>query len=190
MENIVWNVRCRYNYWLHGPYGLARIIEKMPFKYTIKYLRKYGANIGDNCIIDSGFKIHRPDSKKPFKNLIIGNDVYIGHNILFDLTDKIIIEDNVAIGGNCQIWTHVGDFIEHQHDKNDYEEKIFPVTIENGVICYSGVILNPGVLVGKRSRVYALGMVTKNIPDNEIWGGIPAKKIMIRKGKMNMKKNV
>lgn len=100
---------------------------------------------------------------------------------------KIIIGDNVGIGGNCQIWTHVGDFSERQHDKNDYKEKILPVNIRNGAVCYSGVILNPGIIVGKRSRVYALGMVTKNIPDNEIWGGIPAKKIMNRQGKMNMK---
>jgi acetyltransferase-like isoleucine patch superfamily enzyme len=174
IEDWIWHFRCVYKFWLHGTYGLASIVERMPFRFTIKYLRKYGATIGDNCIIDSGFKIHRPDRKIPFKNLIIGNNVYIGHNILLDLSDKIIFEDNVAIGANCQIWTHVGDFVNLLKDKNDYSEKIAPVKFSNGVLCYSGVLINPGVTVGLQSRILAFAMVNANIPDKEIWRGIPA----------------
>lgn len=184
MEDLKWNIRCRYNYWLHGPYGLAKMVEAMPFKYRIKYLRKYGAEIGKRCIIDSGFKIHRPARMKPFKNLTIGNDVYLGHNLLLDLTDKIIFEDNTAMGANCQIWTHVGDYLEDQHDKSDYEERIAPVIIKRGAVCYSSVILNPGVVIGERSRVFAMGMVNRSVPANEIWAGIPSKSIKARSGKL------
>ena len=179
-EDLGWNLRCRYNLWLHGPYGISKVVEEMPFRFIIKYLRKYGATVGENCIIDSGFKIHRPDKIKPFKNLILGNNVYLGHNAILDLTEKIIIEDNVAIGANCQLWTHVGDFRISLRDKNDYSELTKPLLIKEKVICYSGVLFSPGVVIGKQARVYAYSMVNKSIPEKEIWGGIPVKFIRKR----------
>lgn len=180
MEDISWSIRCSYNFWLHGPYGLTRTIEKIPFKFLIKYMRKYGAKIGAGVIIDSGFKLHRPDGQLPLKNLVIGNDVYIGHRILIDLSAKVIFENDSAMGGDCQIWTHVGDYNEKLRDKSDYREKIAHVIIHEGVICYSKVILNPGVEVGKKARVLALSMVSNKIPDSQIWGGVPAEFIKNR----------
>lgn len=174
-EDLAWNIRCRYHFWLHGPYGLSRVVEKIPFRFLVKYLCKYGATIGVGCIIDSGFKIHRPDKILPFKNLIIGNNVYIGHNILLDLTEKILFEDDSAMGANCQIWTHVGDYSEKLRDKNDYKELVAPVIIKRGAVCYSGVLINPGVEIGEQSRVLALSMVSKIIPSKEVWYGVPAK---------------
>lgn len=172
--DFIWNLRCKYKYWLYGAYGLTRVVESMPLKFVIKYLRKYGAQIGDNCIIDSGFKIHRPDSKIPFKNLVIGNYVYLGHNLLLDLTDKIIFEDNTALGANCQIWTHVGDYKYLLRGKDDYVEKVGSVILKQGFVAYSGVIINPGLMLGQYSRVLALSMISHNIPNWEIWGGVPA----------------
>ena len=174
IENIIWNFRCRYKFWLYGPYGLTKVIENMPFYFVIKYLRKYGAQIGENCIIDSGLKIHRPNNFTPFKNLIIGTDVYLGHNLLIDLTEKVVFENNVALGADCQIWTHVGDCKYLLRDKNDYNERIRPVIFKEGFIGYSGVIYNPGAILGKYARVLALSMVSRTVPDKEIWGGVPA----------------
>ena len=180
IEDVVWNIRCRYNFWLHGPYGLTKEVEKMPLRFAIKYLRMYGATIGENCIIDSGFKIHRPGKTKPFKNLILGNNVYLGHNAILDLTEKIIIEEDVAIGANCQLWTHVGDFKNSLRDGNDYSEKTESLLIKEKVICYSGVLFSPGVVIGRQARVYAFSMVNKSIPDKEVWGGIPVRFIRKR----------
>lgn len=174
-EDIYWSIKCRFNFFLHGSYGLTRTIEKIPFRFVLKYMRKYGATIGAGVIIDSGFKLHRPDSITPLKNLIIGNNVYIGHNILLDLTDKIIFEDNSAMGANCQIWTHVGDYVHELRNKSDYFEKVGRVVISSGAVCYSNVIINPDVIVGKNSRVFALSLVSSIIPESQIWAGIPAK---------------
>ena len=180
IEDVIWNLRCRFNYYLHGPYGVSKCVENMPFRYTIKYLRKYGASIGHNCIIDSGLKLHRPDKYLPFKNLVLGNNVYLGHNILLDLTEKISFSDNTAMGANCQIWTHTGDYKLYLRDKNDYKEYISMVALDEGAVCYSGVLLNPGSIVGKQSRVLAMSMVSNKIPDRQIWGGVPAKFIKER----------
>ena len=180
LEDLHWNLRCRYNFWLHGHYGLTRIIEIMPFRFLLKYLRKYGATIGSGVIIDSGIKIHRPDKHRPLKNLIIGNDVYKGHRILLDLTCRVVFENNIAMGSDCQIWTHVGDFKNNLRDGDDYKEKMADVTVKEGVICYSNVIINPGAEIGKNSRILALSMVSNKIPDLQIWAGVPAKFIRNR----------
>jgi carbamoyl-phosphate synthase large subunit len=168
VEYLTWNIRCRYEFWLHGPYGLTRTLEEMPLFFLLKYMRKYGASIGTGVVIDSGLKLHRPDSKIPLKNLTIGNDVYIGHRIILDMTDKITFEDNIAIGADCQIWTHVGDF--------NYEMR----NSKEGALCYSSVIVNPNSILDKKSRVLAMSMVSGHIPENQIWAGVPAKLIKER----------
>lgn len=103
-ESILWSIRCSYNFWLHGPYGLAKVIERIPFRYLVKFLRKYGATIGNDCRFERGLNLHRALGKKPFENLIIGNGVYLGHSTLIDLTEKVEIKDKVIIASRCQIW--------------------------------------------------------------------------------------
>jgi acetyltransferase-like isoleucine patch superfamily enzyme len=152
----------------------------MPFRFLLKYLRKYGATIGSGVIIDSGIKIHRPDKNNPLKNLIIGNNVYLGHRLLIDLTSRVIFENNTAMGADCQIWTHVGDYKYNLRDRSDYNERIADVIVHEGVVCYSNVIINPGAEIGKNSRVLALSMVSNKIPELQIWAGVPAKFIKNR----------
>ena len=97
IEDLKWNFRCRYNLWLHGPYGLAKVIENIPFHFLVKYLRKYGASIGQNCRFERGINLHRPLGRKPLENLIIGDDVYLGHDTLIDLSKRVILQNKVII---------------------------------------------------------------------------------------------
>ena len=177
IEDLGWNLKCRYGYWLHGPYGLCRVIEKIPFRFLVKYLRKYGAQVGDDCIIERGIRIHRPFGKMPFENLSIGKNVYLGHNVLLDLTQKVIINDFVCIGADTQIWTHSG-----YYDNTDckYLENTGAVLIKEYAIIYSSVILAHGITVGKMSRTGANSFVNKNIEDNIFAAGTPVKTIELK----------
>ncbi|MFZ2865481.1 MAG: acyltransferase [Ignavibacteriaceae bacterium] len=149
-----------------------------PYPFIQLILKNYGAKIGNNCVIDTGMIIHRPDPIIPFKNLEIGDNVYIGHNVLFDLTTKITIENEIGIGAGCQFWTHTGDFKENFMDKeHDYHEEILPIKIEKKTICYSGVIVSPGVTIGKYGRIGAGSFVSNNTNSYSFYGGVPAKKI-------------
>ena len=171
-------LRCRFRFWLFGPYGVADLLRKAPYPFIQPILREYGATIGDNCSIDTGLTIHRPGLKKPFKNLMIGDNCYIGHGVLADLSAQIQIENNVAVGARCQFWTHVGDFRENLADRiNDYRERTLPITVGQKAIIYSGVILNPGVRVGQYSRIGAGSVIVKDVPEHSFSAGIPAKKI-------------
>ena len=168
IENIGWNLLCSYRFWLHGPYGLARTVEKMPFRYLVKYLRKYGATVGEDCRFERGLNIHRPLGKKPFENLTIGNGVYLGHGTLLDLSDKITIEDNVIIASRCQLWTHHSIYRNPKKKIPEYFEKNGPIVIGSNSIIYSAVVVGRGVNVGKGVRVSAGVTVTDNINDYSI----------------------
>ena len=179
-EDIKWNIKCRYNFWLHGPYGLAMTVEKMPFRFIIKYLRKYGATIGGNCRIERGINIHRPLDKRPFENLVIGNDVYLGHNTLIDLTGKVEIRDRVIIASRCQMWTHSSYYERKVDDKVQYDEYYGSITIEEGAIIYSNTVVSYGIKIGSYSRVGACSLVNKDVKPFSFVGGVPARFVKMR----------
>lgn len=177
IEDCIWQLKCRYNFFLHGPYGVSHCIEKMPFHHIVKYLRKYGANIGENCRFEKGLKLHRPDSRIPFKNLTIGENVYIGHDVILDLTECIEIEKHVCIGARSQIWTHTGFYSRTDTDDPMYKEKRNPVIVKEGTIIYSNVIISNGLTIGKFSRIGAGSVVVKDVNPLSFCAGVPSREV-------------
>ncbi len=177
VEDWAWNLRCRYNFWLHGPYGLAKVVEKMPFRFIIKYLRKYGARVGDGCQFERGLNLHRPFGKKPFENLVLGRNVYIGHNALIDLSRRVEIKDRVIIASRCQFWTHASYYAQEDVDDPGYGENYGQILIEEGALIYSNVVVAHGVKIGKFARVGACAFVNKAVPAGDFVAGVPARSV-------------
>lgn len=90
---------------------------------------------------------------------------------------SIIIEDNVFIGGNCKIYDTDFHSIEYENrmTKPDLYIHKRPVLIKKGAFIGAHSIILKGVIIGEKSVVGAGSVVTKSIPDNEIWAGNPAK---------------
>ncbi len=109
-------------------------------------------------------------------SISIGNNVGISSSLFYS-KNKIIIEDNVLIGGGCQILDN--DFHSLQYEdrilKGDKKTKSSPVLIKEGAFIGTSCIILKGVTIGERSIVAAGSVVGKSIPPNEIWGGNPAK---------------
>ncbi len=110
-------------------------------------------------------------------NLSIGDSVHIGDSTIIDVSDDIVIGDNVAIGPNCVIYTHDHDYTVI--DKPAWKGGLIKnqVRIANGAWVGSGVTILPGVNIGKQAVIGAGSVVTKNVGDRELWGGVPAKLI-------------
>lgn len=177
LEDLSWNVKCRYNLWLHGPYGLSKVVEKIPFRFLVKYLRKYGATIGDDCRFERGLNIHRPMGQKPFENLNIGKGVYLGHNTLIDLSRKVTIKDNVIIASRCQLWTHASYYGKQDTLKPEYGEHYGELFIDECAIIYSNVLITHGVTIGIFSKIGANSLVNKDIEDYSFVAGSPIRTI-------------
>lgn len=101
----------------------------------------------------------------------IGKNTYINHLCSMLDMGTITIGDNVLIGPKVNILTE-------EHPVTPSERKalmVKPVVIKNGAWIGAGATILPGVTVGENSIVAAGAVVNKDVPDNTIVGGVPAK---------------
>ena len=90
------------------------------------------------------------------KNVKIGPFCNIGPNV--------VLEDNVQVGSHCSIYSV--STIDNTNGK---------VILKNNCKIGSHSTILPGVTVGKNSIVGAHSLINKDIPDNAIALGVPAK---------------
>ena len=131
--------------------------------YRLCRVNTNNADIRDNVMIS------QPN------NLLFGKNVLINCNssFVFGAGDSsIVLGDNVQIGPSC-VFTTIS------HDYSDPIKRAGTITYKNIIvgrgswICSSCTIL-PGVTIGKGCVIAAGSVVNKNIPDNQLWGGVPA----------------
>ena len=96
----------------------------------------------------------------------LGHETDIGAFSYINALNGVVIENNVQIGSHCSIYSV--STIDNSSGK--------VVLKENCRIGSHSTIL-PGVTVGKNSVVGAQSLVNKDIPDNVIAFGVPAKVI-------------
>ena len=99
-----------------------------------------------------------------------GKNITINKGATFLSPGIIEIEDDVLIGPDVKIATV-------NHDLNDRHHQYFfkKVTIKKNAWICIGAIICPGVTIGENSVVGAGAVVTKDVPDNVVVGGNPAK---------------
>lgn len=131
-----------------------------------------GMWIGRGSAVHMGAVFYDP------RNIAIGEDSIIGENAVLDGRDKLIIGSHVDIASEVMIYNG-------QHDINDKGFKgIFePVIINDYVFIGPRAIILPGVTIGRGAVVAAGAVVTKDIPDFMIAGGVPARIIGERRNK-------
>ncbi len=135
-------------------------------------LSKFGAKVEQNVVIKN---IIIDNPKDGFKNLKIGSNVYIGKNVFFDLPEEIILEDDVVIAANVQLFTHgdVGNRMLNKYIKRQ-EGKII---IGKGSWIGAGSIILYGTVIEPLCIVAAGSVVKGHLESGWIYGGVPAKKI-------------
>jgi acetyltransferase-like isoleucine patch superfamily enzyme len=106
----------------------------------------------------------------------IGDNVGVS-NTLFYAWTSIIVEDDVMIGGGCQIYDTDFHSIRYEDRVHNGDEmtRTAPVVIKKGAFIGTSTIILKGVTIGERSVVAAGSVVSKSIPADEIWGGNPCR---------------
>ncbi|MFS0637361.1 acyltransferase [Mesobacillus foraminis] len=132
---------------------LIKYLKKLKRNYIINKLRSKGMDIASDCQLTGKIKF--------------GSEPYL-----------ISIKEKVTIADGAVLLTHDGGsrvIREKQNDKLliNYGKIIIK---QNCFIGHSAIIL-PGVSVGPNSIVAAGAVVTKDVPPNTVYGGVPAKKI-------------
>jgi acetyltransferase-like isoleucine patch superfamily enzyme len=109
--------------------------------------------------------------------LKIGNNVGIS-NATIVAESSIEIEDEVFIGGGTRIYDN--DFHALDKESRLNNPMIIPtssILIKKGAFIGGHTTILKGVVIGENSVIGAGSLVTGIIPPNEIWGGVPAKKL-------------
>jgi acetyltransferase-like isoleucine patch superfamily enzyme len=121
--------------------------------------------------IDKSSTIFIPFHTNFGKHIKIGKNVFINHACSFLDLGGITIEDDVQIGPRVNLVTenHPVDPTLRKH------LDLKPVVIKRNAWIGAGATVLPGVTVGENSIVAAGAVVNKDVPDNTIYGGIPAK---------------
>ena len=139
--------------------------------------------LGDFCTIGRETKILAPEFRlgdysklhaRSFahgeKPLQIGRNCWIGGNTVLDSMGGLVIDDNVGIGSQSQIWTHIrfGDIVE---GSRFHQEKSMWIGKDAWFVGHC--VVSP-VEVGERSMALAGSVVTGDMLANHVYGGVPA----------------
>lgn len=142
--------------------GLKRIVKKILYgnkvdsKSYIKYLRKLGVEIGE-C-----------------------TTIYEPRNVTIDITrpSLITVGNSVKITSGVKILTHGYDWSVIRVLKKEILGSAGKVSIGNNVFIGMNTIILKSVTIGNNVIIGANSLVNKNIPDNVVVGGNPARIIM------------
>lgn len=98
------------------------------------------------------------------EKLVLGRNFDIGEFTYINANYGVTIEDSVQIGSHCSIYSH-----------STIDSKKGHVILKKNCKIGTHSTVMPNITIGRNSVVAAYSFVTANIPDNEIWSGVPAK---------------
>ena len=101
-----------------------------------------------------------------------GKNVFINHSAILSASGGIEFQDGVSLAPGVRIATINHDF-NHRHTIYTYGR----VTIKKNAWIGMNATICPGVTIGENAVVAAGAIVTKDVPDNAVVGGCPAKVI-------------
>jgi galactoside O-acetyltransferase len=133
-----------------------------------KLLKEMFAEIGEECFIQPPFYANFGG-----KNVHFGKGIYANFNLTLVDDTEIFVGNHVMFGPNVTIDTATHPISPELRKRGvQYNKKVY---IEENVWLGAGVIVLPGVRIGKNSVIGAGSLVTKDIPENVIAFGSPCR---------------
>ena len=117
-----------------------------------------------------------------FSRFLTGIEIHpranIGKNLFIDHGMGVVIGETSEIGDNVTIYHMVtlGGISPSINSDEQRNVKRHP-TLQNNVVVGSGAQVLGPVVVGKNAKIGANAVVTKDVPDNAVMVGIPAKNV-------------
>lgn len=162
---------CRRVYYRIGIHLKSSVQSEYAKKFRYFFASRFVEFCGTNVNFEKGAKFN--------PELSIGDNSGVGVNC--ELSGRIVIGKNVMMGPNCILRTY-----SHRHDRLDIpmneqgfeDEQI--MHIGDDVWIGTNVIILPGANIGSHCIIGAGAVVTKDVPDYAIVGGVPAKILRMR----------
>jgi acetyltransferase-like isoleucine patch superfamily enzyme len=109
--------------------------------------------------------------------IIAGKNFSCNSGTYINAVGKLLIGDNVLIGPNVVISTGRHFLSENFESILENPVQKLPITIGSGVWIGANVTVLPGITIGDGSVIGANSVLITSIGQNEVWAGVPAKKI-------------
>jgi len=165
---------------------ILRRIKTVLLEFEVMILHVIGDNVAIHCVrrffyrlagmeIGKGSTIHMEARFYNPKNIKIGEDSIIGERVVLDGRDRITIGNHVDIATDVMIYN-----AEHDVVDPNFRAVTAPVVIQDFVFIGPRAIILPGITIKKGAVVAAGAVVTKDVEENSIVAGVPAKKIKDR----------
>ncbi len=133
---------------------IREFIKKIRLKKSpVEYWREEGAVIGNNCEI--------------YQNVSFGSEPYL-----------VEIGNHVRVNSGVQFVTHDGGvWVLRLSEKYKNIDLFGKIVIGNNVHIGTNAIILPGVTIGNNCIIGCGAIVTKNVFENSVVAGVPARKI-------------
>lgn len=162
-----------YNYFLDFELLIIRITGIIPIHTLRWFVYMFcGVKIGPSVHFHTGTQFFNPSGVE------VGEGTIIGQNAFLDGREKLKIGKFVDIASEVMIYNS-----EHDINAEDFQAISAPVEIGDYVFIGPRAIILPGVKVGRGAVIAAGAVVTKDVPEFMIVGGVPAQVIGERKMK-------
>jgi acetyltransferase-like isoleucine patch superfamily enzyme len=112
-------------------------------------------------------------------SIVIRNNVFLGRGCEFNIRVGIVIESDCLIASGCKFIDHdhgivLGTPMRHQQGLET------AIHIEEDVWVGVNAVILKGVHIRRGAVIAGGAVVTKSVPENEIWAGVPARCIGVR----------
>ncbi len=141
------------------------------WRNTQMILKVMGAQCDPSAYIESHLSIH--NARMDYHHLRVGFGCYIGNDCFIDLSDQVILEENVTVAMRVTILTHFD--AGNSAAKNIFPSSTGQVVIQRGAYIGAGSIILPGVTIHQNAVVAAGAVVIDDVPPSVIVGGVPAR---------------
>lgn len=152
-----------------GSNPVKRLIRKLRSSVAVRCMGECGSNVNIEKNADFGSGA----------NITIGKKSGIGINC--KVRGPLTIGENVMMGPDCVILTSTHNFERTDIPMIEQGGAVKKVTIGDDVWIGTRAIILPGVTIGNGVIIGAGAVVTKDVPDYAIVGGVPARVIRMRK---------
>ena len=161
ISRLVWNV---VSLILFRPFA-SRLFKE----WRVFILKCFGAKIEWSSHIYASVKIWAP------WNLEMGANATFGPNVDCYNQGKISIGSNTIVSQKTYLCAS-----SHDYTQKGFPLTLNPIVIGNGVWVAADAFVGPGVIIGNKAVIAARAVVIKNVEENTIVGGNPAKIIKYR----------
>jgi len=132
--------------------------------------------VGSNCLIESGVVFKFDGIYETRGRIRLGNSVFVGSGTEFNIQGSIRVGDDTLIASGCRFVDH-NHGITHTGLIREQRGTVAPIVIGSNVWIGVNAVVLEGVVIGDGSIIAAGAVVNRAVGENEIWGGVPARKI-------------